>query len=608
MSSNPFRFAAMAAGVLSFSFSAQVVAEENISGENNVTLDPVVVTPTLSAQTVRESLSSVTVIDREQIDRQQPRELQDLFHGQAGINAVSSGSFGKNTSVFTRGTGSESTILLVDGIRIRSATSGGAPWQFIPPQLLDRLEVVRGPRGSLYGADAVGGVVQAFTPEGRGEAQHWAQAGGGSFGTREGGAGAAAGDSRSRFSIAGNHFDTGGVPVRPDGEDKGFRNNSGIASAAYRLDGGTEISVVGFQAEGNTEFDSGDTDFLIQALGASAEAAVNDHWITHFQLSQARDEGEQDDGSFFDTRSRVAHWQNRFTRDEQELVVGAEYLEDVVSSSRDFAEDRRDNVAVFGQAFAGLGDLDLQTSLRHDDNEAFGSHVTGGVSLGYALDSAHTARASYGTAFRAPTFNDLFWPSDPFSEGNPDLEPETSQTTEVGIRGQYRILFWDLAAYQTDVEDLIDWAPGNDGIWRPTNLEDARIQGVELSAGVNLDQWRVQSSAEYKDPRDRETDNLLTRRSRANFRLEVDRQFGDWSLGATGVAEGHRYDTDGTRHSGFGLLNLRASWEFARHWSARLTVDNALDKDYVTARNTLNDFDYQNAGRGVFLTVRYGSR
>ncbi len=558
---------------------------------------PLVVTPTLSAQTVDDSLSSVTIIDRETLDRQQPRELSELLRGQPGVDLITNGAYGKNTTLFMRGTGSESTVLLINGVRLRSATSGGAPWQFIPPQLLDRVEIVRGPRSSIYGADAVGGVVQGFTPEGEGDPSGWIQLGAGSNSSQEIGGGVSGRVDNTSYSLAANWFETDGIPVR-DGEDrKGFDSVAGIGSVRQHLANGGSIGVTGFRAEGNTEFDTGDTDYMVQTLGVSADYPLTDNWIAELSVSEGRDEALNDDDSEFNTRSRTVRGLNRFLINRHELVLGAEYLHDKVRGSTDYDEDSRYNTALFGQLFLNAGPADFQFSLRWDDNEAFGEQITGAVAAGYNIDGIHRVRISHGTAFRAPSFNDLYFPN----FGNPDLDPERSRTTEVGVSGRRHAWFWDVAVFQTDVRDLIVLAE---------NVDRARIRGVELGAGAHMGQWTVYGAATAMDPKNRETDNRLRRRSTESARLDVDRDINArWSAGGSVILQGDRYDdaANDIRLAGYGLLNLRTSWRFAENWSARLTLDNVFDKEYAVARFFDGEL-YNQAGRTAFLSVRYGHR
>ncbi|MCK8515378.1 TonB-dependent receptor [Methylonatrum kenyense] len=597
------RLAGAAAFAVPFTLAAETTTDQPMLAAASI--NPIVVTPTLTARTVDETLSSVTVIDRERIDRQQPRELSDLLRGQAGLDLTTNGAFGKNTSVFTRGTGSESTVLLIDGIRMNSATGGAPAWQFLPPQLLDRVEVVRGPRSSIYGSDAVGGVVQAFTPEGDGEPAPWVQIGGGSFRQQEVGAGVSGSEGNTRYSIAHNYFETDGIRIRRGDERKGFRNNATVGRLSHGFEAGPELGLTGFRSSGTTEFDGGRTEYRLQALGARAAVPVTAWWDALLTLSESRDEADTEDDfgtSRFDTKRREARVQNNLYLDRHELVLGGDFRRDMVDSTTDFDERRRDNTGAFAQLFVDGGDLDIQLAGRWDDNDAFGEETTGSVAAGYQFDQRHRARASFGTAFRAPTFNDLFFPG----FGNPDLSPERSRSTELGFRASQAGWFWDLSVYQTDVRNLIVFDSVS---FRPENVDRARIRGAELAAGGVIDDWTLQGSVSVTDPRDRETRNRIRRRSTHSLRLEADRQLGNVSLGATALYQGDRYDDAGNtdRLSGFALFNARASWEFAENWSTRLTVDNVLDRDYAVARFSDGE-PYQQAGRSAFLSVRYGHR
>lgn len=577
-------------------------------------LDPVVVTPTLTSRTSAASVTSVTVIDEQQLRERQPLQFTDVLRGQPGVDVSGNGGFGKASSVYLRGTGSSSTLLLVDGVRLRSATAGRMAWQFLPPSLIERVEIVRGPRGSLYGADAMGGVVQVFTPGGE-RPGAWIELGGGSFGSQQVGAGFAAEQAGTRLSVAMDRFRTAGSEVREHSGERGYENGSGVARLSHRFDNGAEVGVSGFRAEGSTEYEGGapaddmQTDYVLQVASVHGALALTDWWYSRLQLSEARDQTEDFANAVpngtFDTRTHIAHWQNVFSVGQHEIVAGAEFLRDKVDSTTVYDESQRDNRAAFVQALLNFERTDVQASVRYDDNEAFGGETTGGLALGYKVGAHHRLRASYGTAFRAPTFNDLYFPG----SGNSDLKPEQSRSAELGVRAQYALWFWDLVAFQTEVDDLIDWAPLPSGLWAPQNISEARIRGAELSAGVSVRQWRLAAAVTALDPRDKETDNVLQRRARRSLRLDIDRTLGDVTLGGSAIFQDHRYNDAENRERlpGYGMMNLRAGWTFAPGWSTRLTVNNLFDRRYTTVRNFAG-WDYLNPGRSVFLSLRYDTR
>ncbi|NWN91973.1 TonB-dependent receptor [Marinobacter adhaerens] len=569
-------------------------------------LDPIVVTATLGPKTVGESLASVTVIEEDDIRYQQPKEFRELIESQPGVSVVPNGSFGKTTSVFIRGHSSDASVLLVDGIRVRSATLGGAAWQHLPPQLINRVEIVRGSRSSLYGADATGGVVQAFTLPQKAGTTSWLEAGGGNYNSQQYSAGTAMANDSSKFSIGINQFRTDGAPVVTNGEDKSYKNTSGVASGRHEFDNGTRLGFTFLNAEGNTEYDGGEQDFVFQVAGVNLDVPITENWRTSLQFSDARD--EQEDFSsvpgVFNTKTRSSRLENWLTFGTHEFVLGAEYMVDQVDSTTSYDESSRSNSAFFGQALLNFNALDIHLSLRSDDNEAFGTEQTWGAGVGYALNKNYRIRASAGTSFKAPTFNDLYWPG----FGDPDLQPEEATSYELGIEGRYARWFWDVAVFQSDVEDLSLPSENAAG-----SIPEARLRGVELSGGWRQNGWNLRTVASVGDFENKEDGKQLKRRAENTVRVDLDKAVGSWTFGTTIRAENYRPDeyfdentfsSVRTQVPGYGVWDLRAQKTFASGLVASVTVSNVLDKEYATAKKDVNA-DYISAGRLAFLSVRY---
>ncbi|MGO2133071.1 MAG: TonB-dependent receptor domain-containing protein [Halomonas sp.] len=584
---------------------AQSDTEQPVPGVDR--LNPITVTATRAPRTADDTLASVTVIDEATIREQDPMDITDLLRGQPGVNVNANGSFGKTTGVSIRGAGNSGTLLMIDGIRLRSATAGGAAWQFFDPRMFERIEIVRGPAGSLYGADAVGGVVQLFTSEGEGGPSPSVTLGGGSFDTRRGSASLSGSEGGTRYHFAASHMKTDGIALREGGDKKGYDNTSALVRVSQELGDSARVGVLALRGRGNSEYIGGDNDYVQQVAGVYGELDINDNWSGRVTLSEARDELE-DFSSFpgvFNTKTQTARLDNTLTLGNHQLIVGAEYAQDKVDSTTHYDTDSRDNTAVFAQGLLDFSPLTVQAALRHDDNEAYGNKLTGSLALGYDIDDNHTARASYGTAFRAPTFNELYYPG----FANPDLDPETSKTYEVGLRGQYSTGYWDLAAYQTDVKKMI----ANEfigGRYAPYNVNKARLRGVELGVGASVYDWDLRAALTWADPEDRATGKRLRREASQTLRLDADHSVGDWELGGSVIAENHRYEDADNNHrlGGYGLVDLRATWHFAPAWFARINVNNVFDKDYVTAYNTFDDYGYKNAGRSAMLSVGFDGR
>jgi len=564
-------------------------------------IDPIVVTTTLGPKTVGESLSSVTEIDQQEIRKKQPKEFSELLRSQPGISVQTSGGIGQQTSVFIRGHESDGTVLLVNGIRMRSATSGSPAWDALPPQLVNRVEVVRGGRSSLYGSDAMGGVVQVFTTPQEKGTQGWIESGAGNLDTQQYGVGMSAVTDKSSVNVGVTRFRTDGSAVIEDGDDKGYENTAGTFNASRDFDNGVSVNLTYLGAEGDVEYEGGSKDFVFQTAGVGAEIPINDYWRTSLQFSDARDEqtyfspfGTSD----LDTITRTSRLENWFVAGVHEFVVGAETMTDKVLGSFTYNESTRRNDAFFGQALLNFGPIEVHLSLRSDDNEAFGVHETWGAALGYRFGNGYRLKLNAGSSFKAPTFNDLY---SPFGGANPDLEPEEALSYEVGLEKSAGNWFWGVALYRSDVENLIvSFFPDPS-----QNTDEAELQGVELEAGWKDNGWSVEAALSAGDFEDKQTGRSLTNRSEQTARLDIDKDFDRFYVGTTVRAENHKLDRDGvSRIPGYGAWDLRAGMTLAKNFDTRLSVNNVLDKERTLAAYS-GPTNYVNPGRTFMVSLRY---
>lgn len=577
---------------------------------------PVVVTATRTAQTVDESLASVTVITRQEIEQLQSQSLQDLLRGVAGLSIANNGGAGKATSVFMRGTESDHVLVLVDGVKIGSATLGSTSFQDIPVAQIERIEIVRGPRSSLYGAEAIGGVIQIFTRKGQGEIKPSFSVGAGSYGTHTAQAGVSGGDKTNWFSANLNHIDTDGFDacrgslssgcytVEPDKD--GYRDQSVSLRGGHRFGNGVEAELNALRGEGDTKYDGSyvnESSTVQQVLGGTVRLSPMQAWQMSLAAGQSRDQSDSfKDGTFksrFNTQRNSATWQNDITvGNDRLLTVGIDRLVDSVESTTAYTVNSRGNTALFTQYQGAVSVVDMEVSLRRDDNEQFGNHGTGGLALGTNLGKGLRGTLSYGTAFKAPTFNELYYPG----YGSATLNPEESRSIEAGIAGKTVTGHWAVNAYETRIDNLIAY---DASISKPNNLDEARIHGVEAICGVDMSGWAVNANLTLLNPENRANGanygKVLPRRAKTAYRLDADRPLGGYQVGASLRAEGHRYDdlANTKRLGGYATVDLRAGYDITKAWQVQGRIENLLDKEYETAAF------YNQPGRSLFVALRY---
>jgi vitamin B12 transporter len=578
----------------------------------------VTVTASRLEEPLDESLASVTVIRRADIERAQARTVEELLAGVEGLSIAGGGGLGKVTSVFVRGAESDHTLWLVDGVRIGSVTTGTPSLQDLPIDTIERIEIVRGPRSSLYGADAIGGVVQVFTRRGSGSAPALRLTGG-TNGTRQGAASVGFGGDAAWVDLQASHLQTDGIdscrglPFPPGGgcfvsepDRDPYRNTSGNVRAGWRVSPSLEVQGFLQRTEGRGDFDGSfvnESEIANQVAGVEFAGVLGDAWRSTLTAGRSLDEitsfrdGAQ--RSVFDTRRDSATWQNDLSFGARgQLVLGLDWLQDRVASSTQFVADSRWNRAVFAQYQRGLGRHEIAASARLDDNEQFGSNVTGSLSWGYGFAGGLRAYASAGTAFKAPSFNELYFPG----FGNPRLDPEKARSLEVGLKQSTSWGRWTVAAFGSEIDDLIAF---DSATFLPQNVARARLAGVEGSLRVQRAGWRLEQSLTWLEAEDRSAGSTrgreLPRRPSLSGRTTLGWARERLDLGVSAQFAGRRYDDLANRQAlgSHVVVDFTGGWRVSASTEIQLRLANLFDREYETA------YLYPNLGREAIVTVRY---
>lgn len=611
-------------------------AEEFSEPGDALKLPPLVITSGRVAEPLSKATAATSVFTREDIDRLQPSSITELLTRVPGVQVVQNGGRGSTASVLIRGTGNTQSLVLVDGQRIGSASDGGASLQYLSVEQIERIEVVRGSRSALYGSDAIGGVIQIFTRRGEQGLRPRLHLGAGSNNTWERSLGLAGGDQQTRFSLDTSLDETAGIDrtgpsFDSDADHDAYRNKALSFNLSHQVNEQLETGLSVLDQRGRSEFDNPfgrfdmatfqsfpqqpSSDFTLSAASGFVDAQLSDAWNSRLELghSENRQQSQDklsDEHNVFNTYRDSASWLNTLQLNaSHSLLLGADWYEDQLHSTTAFDQQSRWNQAAFIQ-HRFQGELfSTELGLRHDQNQQFGSQNSWNTAVTVPLaDSAIDLITSYSEGFRAPTFNELYWPNDGNGYiGNPDLEPEHSRNYEVQLRGEHWDTRWSLAAYRNEVRDLIStelYDPVN-YIYRAVNLNTARLQGLEFSLERNVLGWRASANASLLDPRDTESGHILPRRARRTLSLDLDRQFGAFGVGATWQAISSSYDDVGNtrRIAGYGLLGLRGSWLASDEVMLDLKLSNALDKDYSRALYAYQrvNYPYQEEGRALLL-------
>lgn len=564
--------------------------------------ETIVVTPTRVAERSAAVVGDITVITAEDIAAAGQTSLLELLQAQPGLEITQEGGAGANAALRIRGGNSGHTLVLVDGLRVGSATVGTTPLESIGLEHVERIEILRGPASSLYGADAVAGVVQVFTRQGGGKPRLSTSLGGGSHGLVQGRATYSGEAAATRFSVGAGYSRTDGgfSSARPGSwdyhpDDDGDEKRSVHVKVDHAVNDRHRIGFGGTANRDTVEYDAGTADDIarndVNSLSAWWKGRLSQKWTSQLRAGLGQNHTENfslgTSTGRFDTDQAQYLWQNDFALTGGSLTASLERNEEEVDASTVYTRTRRSvNAGQLGYLKQWAAHT-VQASLRHDDYSDFGGHTTGTAAYAHALGAAWRASASYGTSFKAPTFNDMYWPVTPWYQGNPDLQPERGRNLELALRYQERADSLGLIAYRNRVEDLIvyDWLTAT-----MQNVDRATLEGITLDGATEAAGMRVRASVDWQQPTDDDTGKVLTYRARRHGTLDLSKAIGRWELGTTLVASSSRYvDAANTRHlPGYARLDVRAHYRIAREWRALLRVNNVLDSDYqlVAGYNT----------------------
>lgn len=580
-------------------------------------LNPTVVTASRSEQPLSDALPHTTVITRADIERSQAPDAVTLLRREAGIEIAQNGGPGTSSSLFMRGASSSQTLVLIDGVRVSSGTLGTTQIDQLMADQIDHIEIVRGNVSALYGSGAIGGVVQIFTRNGKGHAPlanaeieygarntKRAQAGiSGSLG--EGG--------DTSFAVSVSEFKTNGFSAinplqapKANPNDNPYTNKSVSAQLSHRFSADWQAGLTYFQTWGDVSYDSGfgkPTDINIahnqvRSMSAYVDGKVTQDWKTRLTISQGDDRNlnflNSAKNGRFNTRNQLASWQNDWVfMPDQLLKVGLEHSQTSIDSDAYDAPTRNVDSAYVGYE-GKFGPHQLQLNVRRDRYSDFGGANSYYAGYGFAFNPQWKAVASVSNAFRAPSFNELYYPF----FGNPNVQPEKARSVEGGVEYSSAIGLVRMTVFETDYSNLITAVCDASFNCAAANVNRARVNGLETSYRGSIYGVDLRASFTMQNPQDLSANQLLSRRARHFGSVSAYKTFGPFSAGVEWNAAGDRQDSTKTL-GGYGLLNLVGRYQITPDWAVSARLENVTNKNYQLI------YPYNTASRGVFFTLSW---
>ena len=602
-------------------------------------LATIVVTPTRAPEPLSQTLGDNSVISRETLETLPNGTLSEALSRAHSIESVNLGGPQTVSTINIRGTNSNQSLILIDGVRVNNATNGLPPLNAIPLNSIERIEIVRGTSSSLYGADAIGGVVNIIT---RSETDRpfsaYANAGIGTYASTQYDAGFSGAKDGWSYSLFGGYGQSGGFNAttasnyyqNPD-SDSYYRSNLG-GSLGYTWKPGQTLSFQTYQSKVNGSYDMGAPFFGdrgIQTLSnniLTSRNVISSFWTSTLRASLSTDTyktvnvdasqnfyNTPDGKQFFKTNQSQYVWQNDLTFSPTQIVsLAFERLDQQVDGSLvdnispgvvNYQQTSRFTNSLLAIYRGTWGPQSVQASVRNDDSSQFGNVTTGSLSYGLSLTPRWKASIGANTGFRAPNFNELYWPVTPSFLGNPTLIPERSQNIEAGLKYTTDNTQLGLTLYRNNIDNLIlnePTIPGNVfSAYTPMNIDQALITGITLTGSQKIGRnTLVKGSFDWSNPRNATTGELLPQRAQRVFKMAVDQSLGRARLSGEFFVTSQRQDalTSDTL-GGYSLMNIVGSYPLTENTEVQVRWNNVFGKQYTLVQG------YATPGSNVFVNL-----
>jgi vitamin B12 transporter len=619
----------IALSISSLLYSSLSVAETTNTAMINKADENIVITANRSIQDKFGTLAAVNIFTREKIEQIQPLSISDLLGRVAGISISTQGTSAHKSSSFVRGTNSDHVLVLVNGVRVGSATLGVKSIADIPVQLVERVEVIKGPRAALWGSDAVGGVIQIFTRDlSAGEGQAGIKVGSNSLYQGYGALGI--GNEEHSYTLS-------ATAEKSDGFDVIVPNGSSIYTVDQTDNDGYDRQSVGlsgtsqftnqYALELNTQYDQGTTEIDANTQYSGDESSYeNYHFLlrNHLQLEQlylqlglstSKDSNEDNYSDFNDqngfnnlnslfttTRDQVTALAQLPFSDYSEVTAGVEWYTESIDSNNAYDETKRDANAIFVTGRHDIKQIKIEASVRYDKVGDINGETTYQLAAGYQVREQLLFSLSHGTAFKAPSFNDLYYPW----SGNPDLVSETADSSEFLTRYQNDSFSAEISIYQTDIDNLIEWAPVDISDpyspWKPKNIAQAKILGAEATFSADIYDLNNTLTLSHVDAKDKVTGRQLARRPNFSANYNLIYSVGELDFTFDTNYQGSSYDNANAMDKtlkAYTLFDVGVNYRLNSQINVFAKVTNLTDKNYQTAS------EYPGSERGYSITLDY---
>ncbi len=571
------------------------------------TLEEVVIIASKYPQELLDSVASVEIINKKDIEISKSEDLSGIIKSIAGLEIIDYGSPGDIKSISIRGSSPEQVLIMIDGQVVNDPQTGKIDLGLIPADMIEKIEIYRGPASALYGANALGGVVNIITKSGKDEQKRTAGFSYGSNDTQKYQASYQNRNDDLGYYFTGEYYKTEG-----DRENSQLDKISLMGKISKEIGQKTDLDLTIRYHEyqrglpGSLDYPTpnaqqDDRNFNLnlkwQKREEDKDINVMAWYDFHRLIYDNPDEGGHTGASIHKTYTTGLSFENTYynfslgsenIESDHTLTWGGEIKQYRIDST-DIGNQQDLNGAVFIQDVwqpAELEKLSITAGMRYDYNQVFGGQVNPRIGIAYRLQDDLSIHASVGRAYRAPTYDDLYWPEDGYVGGNPNLLPETAWAYELGMHyiNEKGDMQAELNIFQKNVKDLINWAADSEEVWRPSNIGSARVNGAEVILKKELNEnFTGNVNYTYLNARDLDTDSQLKPKHKYGFGLSYLNQVGENQDDFTASLDGYMVTGRPDDLNNYYLFNANIDRDF--------TINKEKDRKIKLSFSIKNIFD-----------------
>ncbi len=586
--------------ILSLLVILAAVSVQQSFSQTSPTMSNLIVAATKTHLPKQKILIPVTILDAEDIALSGANNLSEILRFIAGIDVTSNGGPGQIASIFMHGSNSNHTLILINGIKINDSATGTAAIQNIHPDLIEKIEIIKAPRTSLYGSNAVGGVINIITKK---QTKTGYEIGykTGSDNTDTINFMGGFHSSEIQGGIQFHQYKTDGFPARTESNvASGHENDSVNAFLNFDNDNWSLVTNV-WQSSGTTEY----LDFFLTPVSqdfnnTTGSLDINkifsDRWVSNLNFGFSRDDIKQNETpDFNDSKKLFFEWQNTIHANNNHQIVAGIYLANEKFDASNYGLDiatEANSTALYIEDIINRGKHQLLTAARISNKEGIKDKLTWNIEYGFIINPSMRLLLNAGRATRNPSSFDLYGYG-----GNPELTPEISKNIGIGIAMiPSDKLSVEFSAFSNEITDLITF---NYNDFKLYNIEQARIKGIEGHIEYLANDWNVYLNATLQNPKNTTSKQMLLRRPKKTVSLGLRRSFGLLDFNMNLLFSDSRMDFGGVRLDDYVLCNITVQYHLNERWLIRATINNVTDETYMLANN------YNTAQRQGYLGFVY---